>query len=111
MIKINILIALSALLIGSAQAGNVTSISIPVGGTVHVTVLQNSIAVASSTITWTSNGPAQIATITSNATGFDFVGMTAGRATAIATHSGDNATGSLSVTVTSAIAPLTFTSP
>lgn len=95
-----------------SQAGNVTAISVPVGGTIHVTVLQAAATVAPTTITWTSNGVTQVGTITPDATGFNFVGTIVGTATAVATHSGDNASGTLLVTVTSATAaPLTFTSP
>jgi hypothetical protein len=56
-----------ALLLGLASpalAAEVTAITVPVGSIVHVTVLQNGVAVAPGMVTWFSPGTIPIGTIT-----------------------------------------------
>jgi hypothetical protein len=114
----NYLTALLCMLSLPAWAANVTSLSIPVGQTRHVTVWQAGVAVAPATITWTSTGDTDIGTIDVDATGFVFAGTAEGTTRATATHAGDGATGTLDVGITPAEGPgplppasLTFTSP
>ena len=97
-------------------AAPVTSITVPIGVIVHVTVLQNGVAVPPGQVTWKSPGPTSIGTIDvdSSGTGWNFMGTVEGSATVTATKT-DGAAGKLGVTVTPAPtgtpAPLTFTSP
>lgn len=95
--KIILAFLLTFALIPQSYAASVSSISVPVGGSVHVTVTQRGNPLNPSTITWSAQ---TVATIVPDTTGFNFSGSTVGTVTVVATHPSDGATGNLAVIVT-----------
>jgi hypothetical protein len=110
---------ITALSVSTAPNVVVTSLSLQVGQTVHVTVLdQNSNVISPSMIAWSPLGSPSIATGSSDATGFNLLGTAAGSVTATITYTAPagvtpaTVTATLPVAVVAApVTSLKFSSP